>query len=41
MEYNPSAAMTIRLDDELPAYPAFVPGCRRVPPGAPGLSAGR
>ena len=31
MEYNPSAAMTIRLDDELPAYPAFVPGCRRAP----------
>ena len=24
-------AMTIRLDDELPAYPAFVPGCRRAP----------
>ena len=31
MEYNPSAAMTIRLDDELPAYPAFVSGCRRAP----------
>ena len=26
-----TGAMTIRLDDELPAYPAFVPGCRRAP----------
>ena len=24
-------AMTIRLDDELPDRPAFVPGCRRAP----------
>ena len=24
-------AMTIRLDYELPEYPAFVPGCRRAP----------
>ena len=24
-------AMTIQLDDELPSYPAFVPGCRRAP----------
>ena len=31
MKYDPSAAMTIRLDDELPEYPSFVPGCRRAP----------
>ena len=31
MKYDPSDAMTIRLDDELPAYPAFAPGCRRAP----------
>ena len=26
-----TGAMTIKLDDELPEYPAFVPGCRRAP----------
>ncbi|HIX65700.1 MAG TPA: urocanate hydratase [Candidatus Anaerotruncus excrementipullorum] len=31
MEYNPHDAMTIRLEDDLPDYPAFVPGCRRAP----------
>ena len=31
MKYDVTDAMTIRLDDELPAYPAFVPGCRRAP----------
>ncbi len=31
MEYHPKNAMTIRLDDVLPEYPAFVPGCRRAP----------
>ena len=28
-------AMTIRLDYELPEYPAFVPGCRRAAPRIP------
>ena len=31
MEYHPHDAMTIRLEDDLPDYPAFVPGCRRAP----------
>lgn len=31
MKYDPSDAMTIRLNDELPAYPTFAPGCRRAP----------
>ena len=31
MEYYENGAKTIRLDDDLPAYPAFVPGCRRAP----------
>ena len=31
MEFRPQDAMTIRLDDELPAYPAFEPGHRRAP----------
>ena len=31
MEYNPHDAMTIRLEDDLPDYPAFVSGCRRAP----------
>ena len=31
MEYYENGAMTIKLDDELPAYPAFLPGYRRAP----------
>ena len=31
MEYRAEDAMVIRLDDELPEYPKFVPGIRRAP----------
>ncbi len=31
MELNPNGAVTVRLDDTLPEYPAFVPGVRRAP----------
>ena len=31
MEYYTTDAMTIKLDDELPAYPAFDPQYRRAP----------
>ena len=31
MDFDIKSAMTIRLDDELPAYPSFVSGCRRAP----------
>ena len=31
MEFDPTAAVTIRLDDELPRYPAFDPQYRRAP----------
>ena len=31
MDFDIKSAMTIRLDDELPAYPTFVSGCRRAP----------
>ena len=31
MEYYENGAMTIKLDDELPAYPAFLSGYRRAP----------
>ena len=31
MEFNPNDAVTVRLDDDLPAYPSFAPGIRRAP----------
>ncbi|MCI9512899.1 MAG: urocanate hydratase [Oscillospiraceae bacterium] len=31
MQYYENGAMVIKLDEELPPYPAFVPGCRRAP----------
>ena len=31
MEFDPTSAVTIRLDDELPRYPAFDPQYRRAP----------
>ena len=31
MEYYENGAMTIKLDDELPEYPAFLSGYRRAP----------